>query len=58
MSTVRQPGRKVFPGLWLDPDALFTDDPDRLIQVLDDGIASPEHAAIVAKARERIKDAD
>jgi Uma2 family endonuclease len=52
---------KVFPGLWLDGDAFFAGDLDVLFQLLDKGIASPEHAAFVAKlanARERIKDAN
>jgi Uma2 family endonuclease len=40
---------KVFPGLWLDPAALFARDLDRLIQVLEQGLASPEHAEFVAK---------
>jgi len=50
-----RPGRdgiyrsKVFPGLWLDPAALFARDLDRLIQVLEQGLASPEHAKFVAK---------
>jgi Uma2 family endonuclease len=40
---------KVFPGLWLDPEALFAEDLDRLIRVLEEGLATPEHAAFVAK---------
>ncbi len=50
-----RPGRdgiyrsKVFPGLWLDPAALFTRDLDRLILVLEQGLASPEHGKFVAK---------
>jgi len=40
---------KVFPGLWLDPDALVTRDLDRLIRVLEQGLASPEHGKFVAK---------
>jgi Uma2 family endonuclease len=39
----------VFPGLWFDPDALFAEDLDRLIQVLEQGLATPEHAEFVAK---------
>jgi hypothetical protein len=39
----------VFPGLWLDPAALYSQDLDRLIQVLEQGLATPEHAAFVAK---------
>jgi Uma2 family endonuclease len=39
---------EVFPGLWLDPDALFADDMDRLIATLDRGLATPEHADFTA----------
>ena len=37
----------VFPGLWLDPDALARTDAPRLLAVLRQGLASPEHAAFV-----------
>jgi hypothetical protein len=40
---------KVFPGLWLDGAALFAEDRRRLIAVLEQGLASPEHAAFVAR---------
>jgi Uma2 family endonuclease len=40
---------EVFPGLWLDPDALLRRDRKRLLAVLRQGLASPEHAAFVAK---------
>jgi Uma2 family endonuclease len=39
---------EVFPGLWLDPDALIADDMDRLIATLDRGLATPAHAEFVA----------
>jgi hypothetical protein len=39
---------QVFPGLWLDPHALFDDDSERLFATLDRGLATPEHAAFVA----------
>jgi Uma2 family endonuclease len=39
----------VFPGLWLDPAALLTRDTRRLRAVLDQGLATPEHAAFVAR---------
>ena len=39
----------VFPGLWLDPAALLRNDGPRLTEVLRQGIASPEHAAFVAR---------
>jgi Uma2 family endonuclease len=38
---------EVFPGLWLDPAALYRSDIRRLIDVLAAGLASPEHAAFV-----------
>ena len=50
-----RPGRtaslrsEVFPGLWLDPRALFAGDLDGLIAALDRGLATPEHAAFVAR---------
>ncbi|MFI5461274.1 MAG: Uma2 family endonuclease [Isosphaerales bacterium] len=40
---------RVFPGLWLDPKALYAEDLDRLIQVLEQGLATREHAAFVAR---------
>jgi Uma2 family endonuclease len=63
---VLRPGRdgiyrsEVFPGLWLDPEALYAEDLERLMHVLNQGLATPEHAAFVAKlaeARGRKKDA-
>ena len=39
---------KVFPGFWLDPEALYAEDLDRLIEILDQGLATPEHAAFAA----------
>ena len=48
---------EVFPGLWLDAEAFFAEDLDRLVEVLEQGLATPEHAAFVARlaepARER-----
>jgi hypothetical protein len=40
---------EVFPGLWLDPVAFLTSDRKHLLAVLQQGLASPEHAAFVAK---------
>lgn len=40
---------RVFPGLWLDPEALLHGDLARMLQVLHQGLASPEHAAFVAR---------
>jgi Uma2 family endonuclease len=39
---------EVFPGLWLDPKALFAEDVEALLAVLERGKATPEHAAFVA----------
>ena len=39
----------VFPGLWLDPQALLKGDRQRLRAVLDLGCATPEHAEFVAR---------
>jgi Uma2 family endonuclease len=38
-----------FPGLWLDPEALLRGDTRRLRAVLDQGLATAEHAAFVAE---------
>jgi hypothetical protein len=40
---------QIFPGLWLDPAALLSRDVKRLLAVLRLGLASPEHAAFVAR---------
>jgi Uma2 family endonuclease len=40
---------QVFPGLWLDPIALLAGKMVRVRQVLDTGLATPEHAAFVAR---------
>ena len=37
----------MFPGLWLDPAALIAADMPRVFAVLQQGLASPEHAAFV-----------
>jgi len=39
----------VFPGLWLDPTALVSDDFETLLNVLQRGLDSPEHAAFLAE---------
>jgi Uma2 family endonuclease len=44
---------EVFPGLWLDPEALYDEDLDRLIEVLEQGLATPEHAAFAAELLRR-----
>ncbi len=40
---------RTFPGLWLDPAALLNRDLDGLLAALDLGLATPEHAAFVAR---------
>jgi Putative restriction endonuclease len=40
---------EVFPGLWLDPEALLRRDLPAVLSRLHEGLASPEHAAFVAK---------
>jgi Uma2 family endonuclease len=42
-----------FPGLWLDPPALFAHDPGRVIATLQRGLATPEHAAFVQQLQAR-----
>jgi Uma2 family endonuclease len=40
---------EVFPGLWLDRTALLQGDLVRVLAVLQQGLASPEHAAFVVQ---------
>jgi len=40
---------QVFPGLWIDPAALIARNAKRVYEVIDLGLASPEHAAFAAK---------
>ena len=39
---------QVFPGLWLHPERFWAGDLAGLIAVLDQGLASPDHAGFVA----------
>lgn len=39
----------VYPGLWFDSKAFFAEDMERLIATLERGLATPEHAAFVAR---------
>jgi Uma2 family endonuclease len=41
----------VFPGLWLDPDALLRGDLTTVLAVVRQGVDSPEHAAFAARLR-------
>ena len=40
---------QVFPGLWLDPVALLAGDHRALRAIVERGVATPEHAAFVAR---------
>jgi hypothetical protein len=40
---------EVFPGLWLEPAAFLNRDRKRLLSVLRQGLASPDHTAFVAR---------
>ena len=40
---------RVFPGLWLDPKGIFARSSKRLLEVLNEGLATEEHAKFVAK---------
>ncbi|MGI8745309.1 MAG: Uma2 family endonuclease [Bryobacteraceae bacterium] len=40
---------KIFPGLWLDESALWRNDAKRLIEVLNQGLHSDEHAAFLKR---------
>lgn len=42
---------EVLPGLWLEPAAVLRGDLARVLQVLEQGLASPEHAAFVARSQ-------
>jgi hypothetical protein len=43
---------EIFPGLWLDPAALMAGDIARLLKVIQEGAATPEHAAFVARLQQ------
>jgi Uma2 family endonuclease len=45
---------RVFPGLWLDPAAVFCRTPNRLFEVLQRGLATPEHAKFAAKMKAKL----
>jgi hypothetical protein len=40
---------EIFPGLWLDPEALIRGDGRRLRAVVDLGCATPEHATFATR---------
>lgn len=43
---------EVFPGSWLDPAALIAGEMPRVLAVLQQGLATPEHAAFLEKLRQ------
>ena len=43
----------VFPGLWLDSNALFKDDMAKVLATLQEGIGSEEHQRFVQKLADR-----
>jgi len=43
----------LFPGLWIDGEALLRLDYQRLMGALNQGLATPEYAAFVANSRHR-----
>jgi hypothetical protein len=38
---------EIFPGLWLDAEALYAGNRNRVYQILKEGARTPEHAAFV-----------
>ncbi len=44
---------EIFPGLWLDPAAMIVGNLPRVFEVVQQGLASPEHAAFVEQLRQR-----
>ena len=45
---------ETFPGLWLDTAALFAEDYNGVMAVLQQGVADPAHAAFVAELQARV----
>jgi Putative restriction endonuclease len=45
-------GSRVFPGLWLDPAALFSDDWNEMLACLDRGMATEAYTAFVMRSVE------
>ncbi len=46
---------EVFPGLWLDVQAMVERDIAQVLKVLQRGLASPEHTAFVARLRKKMR---
>ena len=47
---------EIFPGLWLQPAALWSGDLATLLAVLQEGLASPEHTAFVEQLKARLQE--
>ncbi|MEW5956263.1 MAG: Uma2 family endonuclease [Chloroflexota bacterium] len=47
---------EIFPGLWLQPAALWSGDLATLLTVLQEGLASPEHTAFVEPLKARLQE--
>ena len=45
---------RIFPGLWIDGPALLSRDSARLMAAVQQGLASPEHAAFAGQLREKL----
>jgi hypothetical protein len=45
---------EIFPGLWLDAEALIRGDLTRVHQILQQGIASPDHQEFVSRLRQAV----
>jgi hypothetical protein len=43
---------EIFPGLWLNPAAIFNGDLVMMLAILQQGLASPEHSGSVARPHE------
>ncbi len=48
---------RVFPGVWLDPNALVQDNRTALVEAASRGLASPEHADLVARLEQKRRSA-
>lgn len=45
---------KIYPGLWIDPTAVFERSPKKLLNTLRLGLATPEHAKFTAKLQKML----
>ncbi|HEX3868821.1 MAG TPA: Uma2 family endonuclease, partial [Pirellulales bacterium] len=49
LSTAGRYESTIYPGLWLDAAALLRDDMLTVLKILQEGVATPEHAAFAQK---------